>query len=160
MRPTVARAGVGEAAVGEVVGRSVVSGGGVAAGLGEGEGDETGDGLGDGGAGAAVNATVGATGAATVVGGCVPATGEALTVTGGGCVGTSTLDGAAMSPLHATIAASPSTRHTLRTAALARDLARVVQRRTMVLNSRRSLYRASGSDSARQPRHSSSVRQV
>ena len=165
--------GSGECVAGAVVGRGE--------GDGDATGDAAGEGLGDSGsgvavlggavgssldggcacvvgAGAAVSATVGVTRGAATSGAatageavCATATGEGLSVLGGGCVGTSTLVGATGSPLHAAMRARTSTRHTPQTVALAQDLAREVQRRTMALNSRRSIYRASGSDSPKEP---------
>ena len=115
-----------------------------------------------GAVGVGVEAARGTAATGTVVGviGVAATVGAGLSRAGGGRVGTVTLGVSATAPLHAAREVSISPRHRQRINALARDLARVVQRRTVALNSRRSLYRASGSESTRQPRHSSSVRQV
>ena len=85
-----------------------------------------------------------ATGTVVVVIGVPAMIGAGLSAAGGGCVGTITLGVSATSPLHAAIAARATHRHTQRIEVLARDLARVAQRCRVVINSRRSLYRASG----------------
>ncbi|MDE2904266.1 MAG: hypothetical protein OXP73_14710, partial [Chloroflexota bacterium] len=94
-----------------------------------------------GAAGVDVDAARGAAATAVAVGpdGSAPTVGTGLSASGGGRVGTSTLDVSAALPLHATSDVSISTRHAQPTAAPARDLARVGQRRTVILNSRRQL---------------------
>lgn len=94
-----------------------------------------------GAAGVDVEAARGAAATAVAVGpdGIAATVGTGLSAAGGGRVGTSTLDVSAALPLHAASDVSTSTRHAHQTAALARDLARVGQRRTVILNSRRQL---------------------
>ena len=149
-------------------------------GLADGDGDATGDGFGEGGIAVAVLGGVSGTdvggacavgagsgetvgvpveagrgAAATVapVAGAagVERAGEGLAAAGGGCVDAGALGISVVSPLHAASTAITSARQPQLTATLAQDLIRVVQRRTMVLNSRRSLCRASGSGRTKQP---------
>jgi len=128
---------VGREAVGAAV---TVADGGTGSLVGDGGADSGAAGRGDAASASVVTARA-AMAAGVATGAVGAATG--LAAGGGACVGTSTLGVSTGSPLHAASAATTSPRHTQRTAALAWDLARLVQRRPMVLNSRRP-YRASG----------------
>ena len=163
-------------AAGDGVAAGVV---GLADGDGDATGDAAGDGLGEGGIAVAVLGGVSGTdvggacavgagsgetvgvpveagrGAAATVALVVGPAGAARAGEGlaaaGGCVDAGALGISVVSPLHAASTAITSARQPQLTATLAQDLIRVVQRRTMVLNSRRSPCRASGSGRTKQP---------